>query len=153
MTRLRLPIALSIAALLGAGVCAAGEIYKWTDDEGNVHYEDRPTGDRNMEVVDIVSRDTDNSVVQARLDSDREAREAARKEAEGQPPEKTREELRAEQLAREDRCEQAREQLSAMLAARRLYKEDADGEREYLDDAQIDEARAQAEIKVAEHCG
>ena len=153
MTRIRLPIALTVTALLGAGVCAAGEIYKWTDENGNVHYEDRPTGGQDMERVDIVSRDTDNSVVQARLDADREARTAAREEASGAEPEKTREEIRAEQMAREDRCEQYRQQLETMLSARRLYKEDESGERQYLDDEQILEARAKVETKISEYCG
>lgn len=151
MQRLLLPTAL--VALLGAGFCVAGEIYKWTDEEGNVHYQDRPTGSENLERVDIVSRSTDNAAVQARLAANREAQEEAEAAEADAPPEKTREELRAEQMAREDQCEQYRQELESMMNASRLYKEDESGEREYLDDAQIDEARAQAETKVSEYCG
>ncbi len=38
-------IMLTTAALAFSGTALSGEIYKWTDDDGNVHYEDRPTGD------------------------------------------------------------------------------------------------------------
>ena len=47
MNKLRLPITLAFAAMLASGVGVAGEIYKWVDDDGNVHYEDRPTGNGN----------------------------------------------------------------------------------------------------------
>jgi hypothetical protein len=153
MKRLRLPIALTIAALVATGVCAAGEIYKWTDENGNVHYQDRPTGDANLERVDIVSRDTDRSVVQARLDASREARESAEEAAAEAEPEKTREELRMEQLAREDKCQSYRDKLDTFLNARRMYRETENGEREYLDDEQQLEARAKVEEKIAEYCG
>ncbi|MGH8194483.1 MAG: DUF4124 domain-containing protein, partial [Woeseiaceae bacterium] len=38
--------ALALAALAAAapGVVAAGDIYKWTDDNGVVHFGDRPSG-------------------------------------------------------------------------------------------------------------
>ena len=56
----------------------SGEIYKWTDEDGNVHYEDRPTGD-DVQLV-AVSSNTDNSAVRAGIDA-RRAREAARADA------------------------------------------------------------------------
>lgn len=153
MKKPRLPIALTIAALLGIGVCSAGEIYKWTDEEGNVHYVDRPVGSGSFERVDIVSRDTDNSAVQARLDARREARETADQEAAAAEPEKTKEELREEQLAREDRCQSYRDKLDTFLTAQRMYRETEGGEREYLDEDQQREAREKVEEKIAEYCG
>ena len=153
MKRLQLPIALTIAAIVGTGVCTAGEIYKWTDEQGNVHYEDRPVGNGDLERVDIVSRDTDNTVVQARLDANREARAAAQEADAEAEPEKTREELRMEQLAREDKCQAYRDKLDTFLRAQRMYRETGDGEREYLDDEQKLEARAKVEEKIAEYCG
>lgn len=153
MPSLRLSTSLAIAALLGAGVCGGGEIYKWTDENGNVHYEDRPVANADLERVDIVSRKTDNSAVQARVSADREAREADEEEASEDPPEMTRKERYAEQQAREDRCEEYRQQLDEMMGARRLYKDDGAGGREYLDDEQILEARSKVEAKIAENCG
>jgi len=81
MINLRLPITVACAVLLASGLAVAGEIYKWTDEDGYVHYEDRPIGKTDMQHVDIISRNTDNSVVQARLDADRKARATARQVA------------------------------------------------------------------------
>ena len=35
-----LPVALSL--LLGVGLATAGDIYRWTDADGRVHYGDQP---------------------------------------------------------------------------------------------------------------
>lgn len=153
MNRKQLPIALAITALLGTSVCAAGEIYKWTDEEGNVHYEDRPVATSDLERVDIASRGTDDSAVQARVDADRQARAAARQVAAEAPPEMSKEELRAEQQARQEKCQSYRSKLETFLTAPRLYKEDAAGERDYLSEEQILEARSQVESKIVEYCG
>jgi hypothetical protein len=153
MNNRQLPITLAISALLGAALCSAGEIYKWTDDQGNVHYEDRPVGNANLERVDIVTRDTDNSVVQARLDAAREARAAAREAAEDAPPEITRQELREQQEARQQKCEEYRDQLEAMLRSTRLYRESGAGEREYLDEEEILAARERVQNQIDENCG
>jgi hypothetical protein len=153
MDSFRLPMTLAIGALLGAGLCSAGEIYKWVDEQGNVHYEDRPTGDGDLERVDIVTQDTNNSVVQARIDAARKERAAARQAAEDAPPEMTRQELRAEQEARQEKCQQYREQLETMLQSTRLYREDDSGERVYLDENEILAARERVQDKIDENCG
>ncbi len=62
------------AALVTTGTAVAAEIYKWTDAEGNIHYEDRPTGNVPVERVAILSRNTDNAYVQERIAERREAR-------------------------------------------------------------------------------
>ncbi|MEM9209209.1 MAG: DUF4124 domain-containing protein, partial [Pseudomonadota bacterium] len=63
-------VLLASIALASAGTHAQ-EIYKWTDAEGNVHYEDRPTEltRAESEVVAIASRRTDSSAVQAGVEA------------------------------------------------------------------------------------
>jgi len=153
MKKYRLPIAIACAALMASGLAVAGEIYKWTDEDGNVHYEDRPVGKTDMEHVDVVSRNTDNTVVQARVDADRERRAAARQVASEAPPEMTKEEIRAEQQERQNKCQQYRDQLQAFLRSQRLYKEDEAGERNYLSEDEIMAARSRVEGQIKEYCG
>jgi len=117
MMKYRLPITIACAALMASGLAVAGEIYKWTDEDGNVHYEDRPVGTTDMEHVDVRSRNTDNTVVQARLDADRAARAASRQVASEAPAEMTREEMRAEQQVRQEKCQQYRSQLEPAFTA------------------------------------
>jgi hypothetical protein len=153
MSYFRLILTVSIAALLASGIAVAGEIYKWTDDDGNVHYEDRPTGNTQIERLDVRSKNTDNTVVQARLDQDRKARDASRQVASEAPPEMSREELRAEQEKRQEQCQMYRDRLEAFLRSQRLYKEDSSGERQYLSEGEVMSARSRVEGQIQEYCG
>jgi len=153
MSKFRLTLMVSLAALLASGTAVAGEIYKWTDEDGNIHYEDRPTGDTTMVRLDVRSTDTDNTVVQARLDKDREAREAARQVASEAPPKMTKEELRDEQAKRQEQCQMYRDRLQSFLRSQRLYEEDDAGERTYLSDDEIMAARSRVEDQIQEYCG
>jgi len=153
MMKYRLPITIACAALMASGLAVAGEIYKWTDEDGNVHYEDRPVGTTDMEHVDVRSRNTDNTVVQARLDADRAARAASRQVASEAPAEMTREEMRAEQQVRQEKCQQYRSQLESFLRSQRLYKEDDSGERQYLSENEVMAARSRVEGQIQEYCG
>lgn len=152
MTRFRLMPAI-VAALALSGTAAAGQIYKWIDENGNVHYEDRPTNAAQVARVDIRSRPTDNEAVQARQAAQREAnavREQVRSEA---PPEMSNAELRAEQEERARNCQMYRERLEAFDRSTRLYREDESGEREYLDEEQVQAARARVQEQIQEYCG
>ena len=77
------------------------------------------------------------------LDEARGERES-RREAEAQ--------ARAEMEARAAKCQESRARLESYLQAHRLYRQDEAGEREYLDDDQILEARRKAEEAIQEHC-
>ena len=152
MKLLRLLTGLFVATLLASGLTVAGEIYKWTDDNGNVHYEDRPTAESEMERMDIVSRNTDNSIVQARLDADRKARDAARQVASEAPPEMSKEEIRAEQEARQEKCQSYRDRLESFLRSQRLYEDGEDGDRKYLSEEEV-YAREKVQGQIEEYCG
>ena len=54
----------------------ANEIYKWTDENGNVHYEDRPTGAATEERLHMTYNRTDSSAVQQRIQARVDARTA-----------------------------------------------------------------------------
>lgn len=153
MKHKQLRIALACAALMASGLATAGEIYKWTDTEGNVHYEDRPIGPANVEHMNIVSRNTDDAAVQARIDANRAERAVRQQVAEEAPPEMTREEIRAEQQERAEKCQMYRDRLQAFLRSTRLYEEDDAGERTYLDDDEVMAARARVEDQIQEYCG
>jgi len=149
----RKTLILFTTATLGfSGAVLAGEIYKWTDDDGSVHYEDRPLGD-NVERLDVSSRSTNNASVQASIDARRE-RETLRAEARSKRDEDqlTAADEKATSEQRAADCEKSRARMQNYLAARRLYNQDADGERVYLDDDQIMEARAKAQEQIQKYC-
>jgi len=151
MIRKTLVSTLAFTLALG-GNAIAGDIYKWVDAQGNVHYEDRPLSN-GAERVAIDSRATDRAEASAKASATSEAwaeTMAARREAREEQP--SPDELRAEAEEKQRQCADYRQKLEKMLTSRRLYREDANGERVYLDDSQIDEARANAQTQVEEFC-
>lgn len=142
-----------IAIVAAAGNVVAGEIYKWIDADGNVHYVDRPTGDPTEERVDVISNRTDNAAVrasvQARLDRQAEREEALNKAAED---EQSAAATQSEREQRERQCASYRERLESYLQSRRLYRENESGERVYLDEDEMMTARAELQKKIQETC-
>jgi len=149
----RLTVSFACAALLAGGLAVGGEIYKWVDDEGNVHYEDRPIGAGSIERMGIASRNTDEAAVQARVDARREARALADQVAAEAPPEMSKEEIRKEREERAAKCQEYRDRLEEFLASQRLYREDETGERNYLSDEEVSAAHARVEQQIKEYCG
>lgn len=149
----RIALSCAVMALTLASGAMANEIYKWTDENGSIHYGDRPSGAATEERLAMsYSRTNSGSVkkrVQARVEAT-SAREEARAEADA--AEKEAEENAAIAAERDRKCERSRTRLETYLQSRRLYRTDDSGERVYLDDEQRSEARRKAEEQVAEFC-
>lgn len=132
-------------------VQAASEIYKWTDQNGNVIYGDRPIGTAS-ERVDINSSPTNNANIQATAQARTASRQLVSLAAEKVAPEPTAEEKRAEATERAASCSKHRATLEKFSVSRRLYREDENGERVYLDETDTQDARDRAENRVQEFC-
>jgi hypothetical protein len=142
---------ITLLTLALTGSALAGEIYKWTDAEGNVHYGDVPVSAQS-ERLSITSQPTNNAKVQATTQARVDARALQRQEEANQPAGPTKEELRAEADERATQCTAHRAQLQKFLTSRRIYREDEDGERVYMDEAEMQATRARAESQVEEYC-
>jgi hypothetical protein len=151
MNRKMLVLVLSAAAV--ATSAFAGEIYKYVDDQGNVQYLDRPTGESGEERLNITYSGTSSESVNARVQKRRDymaALDEARSEAESQREAEA--QARAELEERAAKCQEHRARLESYLQSRRLYRENATGEREYLDEEQTMEARRKVEEAIQETC-
>ena len=139
-------------AVAAAGPAAAGDIFKWTDEDGNVHFEDRPAGE-NPEKVAIQSKPTNPARVQAMVQSRADAAaKAAAAEAAAAPAGPSSEELQAQADARAEKCSTFRAQLQKYVTSRRLYRQDENGERVYLDENEMLAARERVENQVQDYC-
>lgn len=149
----RLALSCAVMAMTLASGSLANEIYKWTDENGDVHYEDRPTGAATEERLDMSYNRTNSADVQrrtqARVDA-RTAREEARSVAAASEKEAAENEATAADLAQ--KCDKARARMDSYLQSRRLYRTDDNGERVYLDEEQRQEARQKAEEQISEFC-
>ncbi len=139
-------------AFAATGIATAGDIYKWVDEDGNVHYGDKPVGNQ-TERLAIESQPTDSARIaaqnQARTAARTEAREAEAAAAAEGPSE---EELQAEAQERAKKCSDYRATMQRFVTSRRLYREDDGGERVYLDEAETQTARQRVEDQITEYC-
>jgi hypothetical protein len=141
------------AAVVISSTAPAAEIYKWVDEDGNVHYVDRPTGNPTEERLDILSRRTSNSAVRAAVQT-RLDRQATRREAqeEADRAAQAAADAEAEREKRREQCQMFRARMETYLQSRRLYRENEAGERVYLDETETLEARAKVQEKIQEFC-
>ena len=157
MRRTRLLITVAAATALCASPVMAAEIYKYTDENGNVHYGDRPSGNRAEETVSVASQRTDNAAVQAafneRYAPKPEPQNQAADSGEAEKEEKlSRAERRAAAAERAQKCESYRARMETVITSRRLYREDENGERVYLEDNERQEARDKIQALIEEYC-
>ena len=153
MKHLASTIFVSVTALVLCTSAGSSEIYKWTDDNGNVHFEDRPAGEGDERRLDIQSSPTNYEEVKARIEARREARAAAEQVAAEAPPEMSKEEVRAQQQKRQEQCQMYRDRLESFLQSARLYEENEAGDRTYLNEDQTMAARAKVEEQIKKYCG
>ncbi len=151
---MRALLLLVVIAAAAQSPALPSEIYQWVDTDGHVHYGDRPAGIQAEKRNDIVSRPTDAEAVSRRRAAIREqqanyeqARELAAEAAEEAA------DLEAENDRRRQQCEQHQARLERYLQSRRLYREDAAGERVYLDESEVLAARARVQQKIEDSCG
>lgn len=143
----------TVFALMLSGSAVAKDIYKWTDEEGNVHYRDRPTGAPSEVRLGISYKGTDKTIVEqqqkAQLDSQtaRQERRNARDEADRAAAAEA-----AAAAERQKQCDSYRASLERYAQSRRLYREGENGERTYLDDDEMMQARKRLEDHIAENC-
>jgi len=153
MQRKQLLLGFAVIALTLSGGAVANEIYKLTDEEGNVHYRDRPTGAPSEVRLGISYNRTDKGVVQQQQVARMET-QAARQEQRNAADEADR--VAAEEAAatadRQKQCDSYRASLERYAQSRRLYREGADGERTYLDDDEMTQARKRLEDHIAKNC-
>jgi hypothetical protein len=151
---LRVRLTTLLLALLGSTAYAA-DVYKSTAPDGTVIYSDRPEGADSQFVYSATPRSPRAQQGAASAAS----RPATAGDAAASPPEapgtptlpdgRSSAELRAQ---RQKNCEIARETQQRYTLSRRLFRTNAVGEREYLDDAAVAEARAKAAADVKDWC-
>lgn len=125
---------------------AVAEIYRWVDANGQVHFDQRPApGAEQIEVKpQVVERDAATIESQERATRFFEARRQEQAQASAAASE------RKAQRAKE--CSELRRQLAGIPEGWRYYETEANGERTYYSDAQLDAARRQLRDRMSERC-
>jgi len=150
----RWPLVFAMLATAAYG----GQVYRSTDANGNVVYTDRPTEKSEPVNVIVPAAGRPGNPITPPA-----AKAAAAKAQTGsgqasdtgdQKKEKEKVQTPAEKEAeRATKCAEARDRQTRYDQSHRLYKAGPNGEREYLNSAEIDDARAKAAADVATWCG
>jgi hypothetical protein len=151
---MRRAILMGFCVLLGCSAAAWGAgVYKWVDEDGQIHYGDRPQGE---DVESVKTAPAPSSVPPAataeedRLEKQRRLLDAYEKERRDQQA--AAEKARAEEEQRQKNCAQARDRLRRFEQAGYLYDLDDNGERVILSDAERARRTDEARREVARWC-
>jgi hypothetical protein len=149
---LRPAISTVCAVLLLASVANA-DVYKYTDEKGNIQYTDRPltlpaqrlsVSSQRTDVVDVQERPADDA--KALADREKARQQADKAKAEQQNAA----EIAA--AAKADACNKARTDYLGRMGAQRIWEPQANGERRYLTDAEVEASRASAKQAMDTLC-
>lgn len=147
--------AVAIAICLGfvASLDARADVYRWVDTSGEVHYSDRWVPGSVLIKVDHGR--TPATTAAARPSSQSAALRDSNERIRGQLAEAAGAKAVRNDVVkkRSEQCEQAKGRYEKSIAARRIFKTGANGEREYLSDAQADEYRLAARREMDAACG
>ncbi len=150
---LGLGLSLVLAAATGH---ADGTVYKWTDAQGHVHYSDRPPADGAAQAVAVNTGYTHTG----QKAQDASPAKAAPRPADNPPATASNAEKKVAAdlaVAHEGDCKRAKATYETYIRVRHLYKAGGDdanpGEKQFLSDAELEQARVDARREMDEACG
>lgn len=139
--------------LLLVPASAAAEIYKWIDEEGNVHYsQQRPPADaqpKSTETIKVNSgaaSEADLKGLQRDIERSNKIFEDRAKQKEEQ------EQAAAEQAIRKQNCEKVRLNLQKLQEVQRVFHTDEEGNRVRVGEEQRQADITRAQEQVEEWC-
>lgn len=151
MAVLIIPLALSVNDAV-----AKGEVYRWTDENGVVHFGQRPEGGANTEQV-IIRKSPASSTPSSSTDTSTD--EDQQQEPQPSYPQQRRDEREKKRQENAERqkeiaagCEQRRQIVSTLEPSTRVMVHNEDGTVSRMDDKVRLEALAEAKAYIAENC-
>lgn len=123
-----------------------GEIFKWTDDQGNVHYGDKPAENSQQLQINEESSAASRLTREQREERRRKLLEAFDEDREKANREKAKQEKQKARIQKN--CIYAKDRLKRYRVAGSLYRLDKDGNRVFMSEGekQASVDRLQAEI-------
>ncbi len=155
-------VVFAVLALLLTQTVHSG-VYKWTDENGKVHFGDRPPVEQETDKVavptgatptEVRSEDGETTSPAATNASRQETRQRLLDQyaAERDAKRKAASEKREEQALRKANCAQAKDNLRNFQEHARMYKLDENGERVYYSTEEREQGLARAKGYVKQWC-
>jgi hypothetical protein len=144
MPTYRVCVAVAVALV---AVAARADVWRWTDDKGQVQYSDRWQPGAELIKTDHPHPSTDGG------DTPRKASVPDRASAQLSQEAAQRAVKKDEAAARTEQCKQAKDRYDKLIISRRVYREGKNGEREYLSEDEAEQQRLQARLDMQQVCG
>ncbi|HTU66728.1 MAG TPA: DUF4124 domain-containing protein [Steroidobacteraceae bacterium] len=145
-----------VAAVLTCALAQAGDVYKYTDERGQTMYTDKPIPG----AVRVSSGTQRPPEVAARSYAAQQSAQNTQLAASNQRIADQKNDSRiAANVAKDlestrvERCKKARADYQTTINSRRLYRDQPDGKREFLSDAELAAIRVEAAKQVEAICG
>jgi uncharacterized protein DUF4124 len=162
MVRIQKVLLASLLAGLAA-VATAETVYKWVDSSGQVHFTDLPPRQGDAKILSVYQQESgmsdddgsDNGDYSEEGDSGTQRSPQSGEPTTPEPPVSEESMASAEAdaaKAKVEQCKAAQDRYQRYIDSRRLFRETADGKREYLTDKELTEARARAKEAVSDYC-
>ena len=143
---------ISTIALSAADAMAEDEIYRWVDENGVVHFGDRPDGQTGVEKIDV----PDSRISSTRASPAPAATDASQQPSYAQQQRDERAEQHREAAEKKQAidagCEQRRQLVSQLEPSTRVMVRLEDGTVTRLDDNERLETLGEAKAYIAENC-
>ena len=125
---------------------SAAEIYRWTDANGQIHFGEQPgAGAQRIEVKpQVVERDA--------ATRDREERLRKVLDARSQEQAAVQQKQAQKNAKRNEECSKLRQSLAELEQGGVFFSQDAQGERTYYSDQQVEAARSKLAAQLSSNC-
>ena len=141
--------------LMLASANAFAAISKWVDDQGQVHYSDRPPPPGSQQkilredanVQDTAASSPSDQKTIAEREADLKKEKADKQSEAGKAAQK-----QAAEDARKASCDSAQENLRALQSGLRVITVDANGEKSYMDDKERQQRIDKANQAISDNC-
>jgi hypothetical protein len=145
-----------ITSGLLCGAATAGDVYKYVDERGNTLYTDRPMPGA-VKVASGAPRPVEasqRSYAAQQTATNQQLAASNQRIAQSQANSRAAATVAKDlEATRAERCKKARSDYNTSIASRRMYREEKDGQRTYLSDAELAQQRLEAAKSVEAICG
>lgn len=139
-------IACAVLGSMTHNALAAATLYKWQDEEGTVHYSERPpAGVTEFEKV-VSDYSPGNSVTTTEVGAEPESEKIATPNHENQ------QQNRRSTAASQERCDKARKNLEALNSFARIRIQDENGEMRFLNEEEISSRKMETKTILEDEC-
>ncbi|MBL1275362.1 MAG: DUF4124 domain-containing protein [Ectothiorhodospiraceae bacterium] len=148
MKKFLLLIAISLAC--ASSFSSAGKIYKWTDNDGNTHYGERPPGNNAKQIK--VPKSTPNRAKNPVTSQEATKRLLDAIDKERKDKNEAKDKMAKEKARKDKNCSTAKRRVASLKLGGRRFEVDEQGERSYLSETEIQKRLVAAQKTKAEWC-